>query len=96
MLSAACEWIGDNGTGNFTQSGGTNGYSGQGGALYPAMYIGVHTGGSGTYNLTGGYLYMLYEVIGDAGTGTFTQSAERMRILGPPLRPPRRSRNLQS
>jgi len=58
------------GTGNLTQSGGTN-------AVQSALGIGIYSGSSGSYTLTAGSLSVgtAYGVdVGYQGTGTFTQS----------------------
>ncbi len=65
-LLATNEYVGDSGTGTFTQSGGTNSISG-------CLYLGYNR--SGTYNLNGtGGLSAPNEYIGYSGTGTFNQS----------------------
>lgn len=70
-LTANWETIGDDGIGSFVQSGGSH-------TVWNSFYIGANTGSSGSYNLQGGSLttgtYGGYEYIGNAGTGTFTQS----------------------
>ena len=66
-LSAYEQYVGNSGTGTFSQSGGTNG------ATY--LELGVNSGASGTYNLSGsGQLSAMTESIGLSGTGTFTQT----------------------
>ncbi len=63
------ESIGDSGSGNFIQTGGTNSMSGGG------LSLGGNTGASGTYSLSGASLLsMANEYVGSAGAGTFTQS----------------------
>lgn len=68
------EYIGYNGTGTFTQTGGTNGTT----ELIPSigqLYLGYNTGSTGTYNLSGGQLsYLFSEFIGYSGNGSFNQS----------------------
>jgi autotransporter-associated beta strand protein len=66
------EYIGDSGTGNFTQSGGSNSVPSSVGGLY----LGNSPGGGGTYNLSGnGWLSVTYsEYVGLSGTGAFTQT----------------------
>ncbi len=59
------EYIGYNGTGTFTQSGGTN--AGR-------LFLGENSGSSGTYNLSDGQLLTPYEYIGFSGSGTFNQT----------------------
>ena len=66
-LSAANEYIGNYGSGTFTQSGGTNTVTGN-------LYVGNASGSSGTYNLSGGSLSAYVEAIGVYGSGSFTQS----------------------
>ena len=67
-LSAASEVIGQFGTGQFTQSGGTNQVSG---TLTLGRFIGIQ----GNYDLRGtGQLTAGNEVIGDLGDGSFTQA----------------------
>jgi len=62
------ENIGYSGTGEFTQSGGTNSITGR-------LYLGFHSGASGTYDLSGGGLSVGEdEYIGYSGTGEFTQT----------------------
>ncbi|MGO9113050.1 MAG: beta strand repeat-containing protein, partial [Thermoguttaceae bacterium] len=69
QLSAYGEYVGNSGTGIFTQSGGKNGVS------YGNLCLGYNAGGSGTYNLSGsGLLSANTEYVGYSGTGTFTQS----------------------
>ncbi|EQD73017.1 hypothetical protein B1A_05161, partial [mine drainage metagenome] len=77
-LTANSESIGENGTGTFKQSGGTN-HVGAGGLI-----LADDTGGTGTYVLKGGSLSAISETIGVTGTadplraapgkGTFIQS----------------------
>jgi hypothetical protein len=70
------EKVGSAGTGTFTQSGGSHtiGTSSFDGILI----LGMQTGSSGTYNLSGNSTSLLtvlgQEIIGSSGTGTFTQS----------------------
>ncbi len=59
--------IGDKGSGNFTQSGGTNSQRG--------LTLGGAPGGVGNYNLSGGTLSVTHsEYVGFNGYGYFTQS----------------------
>ncbi len=68
---ASYEYVGYFGTGTFTQSGGTNRFSGP----YTALCLGYNAGSSGTYILSGsGQVSAVYEEVGIGGTGTFTQS----------------------
>ena len=72
LLSASGENVGMNGTGTFTQSGGTNNISS---TLYVGGSYYSEIGGSGTYNLSGnGLLSASGENVGMNATGTFTQS----------------------
>lgn len=66
------EYIGYEGTGTFTQSGGENRCS-YGVSNYD-LHLGYASGGSGSYTLTGGSLYAGDEYIGRLGTGTFLHS----------------------
>ncbi|MBI5048893.1 MAG: hypothetical protein HZB54_08095, partial [Deltaproteobacteria bacterium] len=61
------EYIGYDGTGTFTQSGGTN-------TVANTLSLGTFSDGSGAYNLSGGSLSASYEYIGFFGTGTFNQT----------------------
>ena len=62
-LAALTEYIGDSGTGTFTQSGGTHSTVG--------FNLGINASGSGTYTLSGGSLSAQYqENIGVSGTGS--------------------------
>ena len=62
------EFIGNSGTGNFLQSGGSNTVTGE-------LVLGNSPGSSGTYSLGGsGLLSASYEYVGCYGTGTFIQS----------------------
>ena len=74
-------YVGYNGTGTFTQSGGSNmfgQYTNRYGIGY--LYLGFNAGSSGIYTLSGGQLSPgeniepCYEYVGDYGTGSFTQS----------------------
>ena len=71
------EQVGYNGTGTFTQSGGTNNTnSGD-------LVLGENTGSNGAYNLSGsGLLTAGTEYLGSSGTGTFTQSGGTNSIAG--------------
>jgi hypothetical protein len=68
-LTSFNEYIGELGTGSFTQSGGTNTVNG---GVIVLGYI--YQSGTGTYTLSGGTLNGNYEVIGYDGNGTFTQT----------------------
>jgi hypothetical protein len=68
QLSAYKEYIGNSGTGTFTQTGGTN-------SISSSLDLGCYSGSSGTYNLSDtGQLSASGEHIGYSGTGTFTQT----------------------
>ncbi len=70
-MSANYEYVGYSGTGNFTQSGGTN-------TLASYLRLGYNTTASGTYTLTdtaqSTSLFSVEEDVGYSGTGTFNQS----------------------
>ena len=73
-MAAGCSphrkrFIGNSGTGIFTQSGGTNSASSY-------LYLGYYAGSSGTYSLSGGGLLSVggNEFVGYSGTGSFAQS----------------------
>ena len=76
LLSTYNTYLGNNGAGTFTQTGGTNTASNN-------FYFGYNSGDVGTYNLTGGLLSAPTgwysnatgsEYVGYSGTGTITQS----------------------
>ncbi|MGA2069147.1 MAG: autotransporter-associated beta strand repeat-containing protein, partial [Thermoguttaceae bacterium] len=70
-FAAGWQYVGYSGTGNFTQSGGTNGDAVNGADLCLAS----SSGSSGTYNLNGsGVLMDAILQVGYGGTGVFTQS----------------------
>ena len=60
-------YIGDAGSGSFTQSGGTNTVV----RRRRILSLGTSDTGSGTYNLSGGSLAAGNEYIGDSGSGSF-------------------------
>ena len=67
-LYVANHYVGNGGTGTFTQSGGNN-------TISNALYLGNNAGDSGAYNLGGsGLLSASSEYVGFSGTGSFTQS----------------------
>ena len=75
-MSAPSATVGNSGTGNFTQTGGTN-------SLNSFLYLGYDAGGSGTYSLGGsGQLSTVYEYVGYWGTGSVTQTGG-LNNLGP-------------
>ena len=65
--SAATQYVGGSGTGNFTQSGGTNAVSG-------SLFLGNNATGNGIYNSSAGALSASTQYVGYSGRGTFTQS----------------------
>src|SRR5262249_26362766 len=81
FMAHQSEFIGSSGTGVFTQSGGTNSLLPPGEVGY--LNLGANVGGSGTYNLSGGTLTSARsEIIGDAGTGVFSQTGGSNTISG--------------
>ena len=66
-LVGAEQYCGYNGTGSFTQTGGTNAASG-------GIELGINYGGVGSYSLSGGLLSAGGVGLGDLGPGTFTQT----------------------
>ncbi len=67
-LQAGTEYVGKNGVGALTQSGGVNSTS--------SLYLGYNAGSSGTYTLSGlGTLSASSEYIGSSGSGTCIQTA---------------------
>jgi hypothetical protein len=70
------EYMGYNGTGNFSQTGGANAIIGG-----HQFYVGLNAGTNGTYTLSGGSLLVAsFEDVADSGTGTFNQSGGTNRI----------------
>ncbi len=73
-LSVYNQYVGNSGTGTFSQSGGTS-------TLANALYLGFGSGDSGSYSLNAPSLLYVYsnsrpaEYIGYSGTGSFTQTA---------------------
>jgi hypothetical protein len=66
-LRAKTQYIGYVGTGNFSQSGGTN--------IVTDLFLGQYAGADGTYDLAGGSLGTLWsQNVGYTGRGTFNQS----------------------
>jgi fibronectin-binding autotransporter adhesin len=61
------EYIGYDGTGTFTQTGGTH-------TVGVPRYFGYNADGSGTYNQGAGSLFAASEYVGYSGSGTFTQT----------------------
>ena len=65
------EYLGNKGTGVFTQTGGTNNINSSNGQFY----LGNNPGSSGVYNLSGaGVLSAVTECVGCGGAGTLNQS----------------------
>ena len=74
--SAGSENLGVEGTGTFTQSGGTH-------TVYGTLDLGDNSGSKGAYTLSGGTLGLTgSENIGVAGHGTFTQSSGTHSVVG--------------
>jgi hypothetical protein len=79
-VGAGGEFIGDAAgqTASFTQTGGANIVAGKG-----ALDIGSGPGSHGNYMMSAGALKTAFEIVGDQGTGSFTQSgASSIRIAG--------------
>ena len=68
-LNALVSYVGSGGTGQFTQSGGTDTLSGA-----PGLFLGALASGSGTYTLSAGFLSTQGEEVGYSGGGSFVQS----------------------
>ena len=66
------EYIGFQGTGVFTQSGGTNTGSSN-------IYLGYEANSAGTYNLSGGLLRISNLALGGGGTSNFNFSGGTMQ-----------------
>ncbi len=64
QLSANSEYIGHNGMGTFTQTGGTN-------SVTNYLFLGYNSGCNGTYKLNGGTLTTNNLYVGFSGTGRF-------------------------
>ncbi len=80
LVAGQSEFIGLNGTGTFTQSGGSNTINA---GVIGGFDIGAFAGSTGTYNLDGGTLVSLKsEYIGDSGVGNFNQTAGSNLIGG--------------
>ena len=67
QLSTDQEYVGYEGTGTFSQTGGTNTVNGR-------LELASQGGSSGTYSLSGGQLSAAGEMIGYRGTAAFTQT----------------------
>lgn len=74
-LSVNGEYVGEFGTGVFTQQGGWNTVNGY-------FAAGVETGSNGSYSLQGGEHQATHEYIGYSGTGTYTQSGGTNQVAG--------------
>jgi hypothetical protein len=78
VTGSGTEFIGVNGTGTFTQSGGTNTVNEGTSTVNPAFVLGFQTGSSGNYSLSStGSLSVTgneAEVLGFNGAATFTQT----------------------
>lgn len=77
LTVALNEDIGVNGSGSFTQSGGTNTIQNGNG-----LRLGVDSAGIGTYTVSGGTLSAGFLTIGRSGTGTFTENGGTVNIAG--------------
>jgi hypothetical protein len=66
-FSASFNYVGNSGTGNFNQSGGTN-------IVFNSLYVGYNVGSSGVYTLSGGSLFGGNEYVGNSGPGSFVQT----------------------
>ena len=72
LETTLAEYVGCSGTGTFTQFGGVNQMNANN---YGGLTLGYNPGSSGTYGLGGGGLLSAFtEIVGNSGTGTFTQS----------------------
>lgn len=67
ILSTVVEYVGNNGTGTFNQTGGTH-------AASKIISLGQNTGSNGSYNLSTGSLSTGREFVGEAGNGVFSQT----------------------
>jgi hypothetical protein len=79
-LIVSIEAIGNNGNGNFNQSGGTHTVTG-------TIALGLGNTGVGTYVLSGGTLALLLDpsvdlIVGSSGAGTFTQTGGSISAQG--------------
>ena len=73
------EIIGNNGNGNFTQTGGNNSLTTN--AAVTQIILGNQTNSSGSYNLQGGTVTATDLFVGAAGTGNFTHSGGIVTLL---------------
>ena len=74
-LTSGNEYVGESGTGNFNQMGGSNAATGN-------VYVGDGTASNGTYSLSGGTLTENTLFVGNNGTGNITQSAGTHTVSG--------------
>ncbi|MEA2709653.1 MAG: hypothetical protein QOF78_2254 [Phycisphaerales bacterium] len=74
LIVHGVEQIGGDGAGTFTQTGGTHTIGAP--SLTGALTLAVTTGASGSYALSGAGILTVNgeEIVGDAGTGSFTQT----------------------
>jgi T5SS/PEP-CTERM-associated repeat protein len=80
FVAPQSEFIGYGGNGTFTQTGGTN--TVQSGTI-GYFNVGSLAGAVGAYNLSGGTLSVSKsEIIGDSGTGSFTQTGGTNTLTG--------------
>jgi hypothetical protein len=70
-LTAGSEFIGEAGNGTFTQTAGTHVVNSFGGN---SLLIGANVGSTGAFTLSGGTLATQGTIIGNHGSGTFTQN----------------------
>lgn len=94
-LVTANTFVGNRGTGIFTQSGGIHrvGVDDDGTVQDGSheLIVGRFAGSNGTYNLTGGELYVKREIVGDAGDGKtasiglFNQSNASVHVISEDL-----------
>jgi hypothetical protein len=71
LASNSGEYVGNSGLGNFNQTGGTNTITN-----FP-LYLGINSGSTGNYTMSGGSLNLAsnsYEAIGYVGLGNFDQT----------------------
>ncbi len=90
ILSAHNEFIGNEGTGIFNQTGGINyvGFDTGGNSFgeFSELIIGRFASSNGTYNLSGGELYVAREIAGDAGAlGSVNQSGNSIHQISQDL-----------
>jgi hypothetical protein len=76
LTLAGIEIVGNSGTGNFIQTGGSNQLNGNG------LYIGENNFSNGAYAMSGGVLSAGEEYVGHFGTGTFIQTLGTNTVNG--------------